>query len=241
MAILCYHSVTCGWDDPVSVEPDDFARQCALLAASRTVVPLAAVRDRLAAGQALPPRTTVLTFDDGFADFAEWAVPIMLRHGLPAAMYIVAGSVTPAGVPVNWIRGMDAKDAPPLLDVEQIRELHRQGWEIGSHSLAHRDLPTLSEGECRDDLRQSRELLSDLLGAPVDTLAYPFGNHAPHVRRAAEHAGYALALALPEGPEEAGRFAVPRTGVYRGNDGWKFRVKTQPWYATARRLLHRAS
>src|SRR5690349_5860114 len=132
MSILCYHSVTCGWDDPVSVEPDDFEAHCAVLRSTRTVVPLAAVKGRLAAGHKLPARTAVLTFDDGFADFAEWAVPIMQRYGLPAAMYIVAGSVTEAGVPVNWITGTDASDAPPLLTTEQIRELHRQGWEIGS-------------------------------------------------------------------------------------------------------------
>ena len=237
MSVLCYHSVTCGWDDPVSVEPDDFESQCTLLRATRTVVPLASVKERLAGGQKLPARTAVLTFGDGFADFAEWAVPIMLRLGLPAAMYIVAGSVTEAGVPVNWIRGMEPSDAPPLLEPAQIRELRRQGWEIGSHSMAHRDLPTLSEQECLADLTESRELLSDLLGEHVDTLAYPFGRHAAHVRRAAERAGYTLAFALPEGPEEPGRFAVPRTGVYRGNERWKFLVKLQPWYAPARRLV----
>src|SRR5690349_18157544 len=237
MSILCYHSVTCGWDDPVSVEPDDFEAHCAVLRSTRTVVPLAAVKGRLAAGHKLPARTAVLTFDDGFADFAEWAVPIMQRYGLPAAMYIVAGSVTEAGVPVNWITGTDASDAPPLLTTEQICELHRQGWEIGSHSMAHRDLPTLTESECLADLKESKELLSDLLGDHVDTLAYPFGHHAVHVRRAAERAGYTLALALPEGPEEPGPFAVPRTGVYRGNERWKFFVKLQPWYAPARRLV----
>lgn len=239
MAILCYHSVTCGWDDPVSVEPDEFELQCRQLRRSGQVIALGSIVDRLAAGHGVPPRTTVLTFDDGFADFAEWSVPVMQRHGLPAAMYIVAGSVTDAGVPVGWIRGLDAADAPALLEKEQIRELHQQGWEIGSHSLAHDDLPTLSEAECLADLRESRELLSDLLGEPVRVLAYPFGHHTPHVRRAAQRAGYAVALALPEGPQEEGPFAVPRTGVYRGNRSWKFWVKTRPWYADLRQQRSR--
>jgi peptidoglycan/xylan/chitin deacetylase (PgdA/CDA1 family) len=234
MTVLCYHSVACGWDDPVSVEADDFAEQCAVLHRRGGVVPLAAVRDRLAAGGGLPRGVAVLTFDDGFADFAEHAVPTLQRFGLPAVMYVVAGAVTEQGVPVNWVRGVDPADAPPLLTADQVRELHDRGWEIGSHSMHHRDLPLLSEAECLADLRDSRALLGDLLGTPVTTLAYPFGRHAAHVRRAAERAGYQLAFALPEGPEPAGPFAVPRTGIYRGNPAWKFRLKISQPYAAVR-------
>ena len=234
MSVLCYHSVACGWNDPVSVEAVDFEDQCRILRLRRQVVPLAAVRDRLASGHGLPRGTTVLTFDDGFADYAQHAVPTMARFGLPAVMYVVAGAVTGEGVPVNWITGLDPAQAPPLLTADEVRELHDRGWEIGSHSMAHRDLPTLTERECLIDLRESRELLADLIGAPVTTLAYPFGRHAAHVRRAAERAGYELAFALPEAPEVGGRFAVPRTGIYRGNSPLTFRVKISPLYPAVR-------
>ncbi|SHK55718.1 Polysaccharide deacetylase [Pseudonocardia thermophila] len=234
VSILCYHSVTNGWDDPVSVETADFERQCAVLARSTTVVPLRGVIDRLAAGYSVPAGTTVLTFDDGFADYVEHAVPIMERYGLTATMYVVAGSLEPGGIAVDWIRGLDPADAPPLMTPEQIRELHDRGWEIGSHTMRHADMPTLSEAECLADFKESKELLEDLLEAPVTSLAYPFGHHAPHVRRAAELAGYRIALALPEGPEEAGPYSVPRTGIYRGNPEWKFRVKNSRWYAHVR-------
>jgi peptidoglycan/xylan/chitin deacetylase (PgdA/CDA1 family) len=235
MSVLCYHSVACGWDDPVSVEAADFVEQCRILRDRRRVVPLAAVRDRLASGHGLPRGTAVLTFDDGFADYAEHAVPTMERFGLPAVMYVVAGAITAEGVPVNWITGLDPAKAPPLLTADEVRELHDRGWEIGSHSMAHRDLPTLSEEECLADLRDSRELLADLIGAPVPTLAYPFGRHSAHVRRATERAGYELAFALPEGPEVGGRFAVPRTGIYRGNSPLTFRAKINSIYPLVRR------
>ncbi len=234
MTVLCYHSVAYGWDDPVSIEPPDFEHQCKLLRRRGGIVPLAAVHDRLATGVAPPARTTVLTFDDGFADFAVHAAPILQRYGLPATLYVVAGSVAHPGVRVDWIRGLAPEDAPPLLSADQIRELRDRGWGIGSHSMAHRDLPTLSEAECLSDLSESRTMLSDLLGEAVTTLAYPFGRHAPHVRRAARRAGYDFALALPEGPEAAGSFAVPRTGIYRGNPIWKFRIKTSRWYPAVR-------
>ena len=241
MAILCYHSVARGWDDPVSVEPDDFERQCRRLARSKRVVPLGSMVDRLESGRDIPARTTVLTFDDGFADFGGYAVPIMRRYGLPAAMYIVAGSLTEQGVPVNWIRGLPAADAPPLLSIDEIRDLRREGWEFGSHTMTHADLPTLSEAEVLADLKESREIISDLLSEPCDVLAYPFGNHSEHVRRAARKAGYRIALALPEEPEERGPFAVSRTGIYRGNRGLKFEAKISPAYAEVRRLRKRVT
>lgn len=234
MTVLCYHSIACGWSEPLSIEPADFERQCALLARRGGVVPLAAVADRIAAGAPLPAGASVLTFDDGFADFAEFAVPIMARHGLPATMYVVAGSITEQGVPVNWVTGVAPEDAPALLSVAQIRELHAEGWSFGSHSMRHADLPTLTEAECLVDLTESRELLSDLLGEAVTSCAYPFGRHAPHVRRAAEKAGYQFALALPDAAEEAGPFAVARTGVYRGNGLLRFRVKTSRWFPAVR-------
>lgn len=230
MPILCYHSVARGWDDPVSIEPEDFERHCALLARNGDTVPLSAVEDRLGAGAPPPRHAMVLTFDDGFADYLEHAVPIMKRHRLTATMYVVARSMEDPDLPVDWITGLDPADAPPLMSRDQVRMLHDAGWDIGSHSMRHLDLRTLTEDECRRDLEESREILSDLLGRHVTTLAYPFGFHADHVRRAAARAGYTCALALPSGPEEPGPYAVPRVGLYRGNGAATFRVKTRPGY-----------
>jgi peptidoglycan/xylan/chitin deacetylase (PgdA/CDA1 family) len=234
VTVLCYHSIACGWDNAVSVEPADFEKHCRLLARRGRVVPLSAVADRLAVGSAAPRGLDVLTFDDGFADFAEIAVPILRKYELPATMYIVSGSLTEAGVPTNWVTGVAPADAPPLLSADQIRELHAEGFSFGSHTMAHQDMPTLSEAECVADFKQSRELLSDLLGEPVTSLAYPFGRHAPHVREAAEKAGYSFALALPDSAEEPSRFAVDRTGVYRGNGIMRFRIKTSPVFPAVR-------
>lgn len=234
MSILCYHSIAPGWDDPVSVEPIDFDAQCAALARRGGVVSLDSVQAHVASHGDAPAGATVLTFDDGFADYVDHAVPIMSRYGLTASMYIVAGSLRPEGVTIDWITGLDPADAPPLMTADQIRELHDRGWHIGSHSMVHADLPTLSEAECLADLTESRELLSDLLGTAVSTIAYPFGRHAEHVRRAARKAGYDIALALPDKPEQGERYAVPRTGVYRGNPMWKFRVKNMGLYARVR-------
>jgi peptidoglycan/xylan/chitin deacetylase (PgdA/CDA1 family) len=104
------------------------------------------------------------------------------------------------------------------------------GVDFQSHSWAHHDLTRLSEAECVQDLRQSRELLSELLGRPVTLLCYPRGLHNRHVRRAAAVAGYTHAFALPVGAEEPDDFAIPRVGIWRGNGMLALRLKvTRPY------------
>lgn len=108
--------------------------------------------------------------------------------------------------------------------------------EFGSHSWAHHDLRELGEKECERDLRESRELLKDLLRVPVPLLAYPYGFHAQHVRRAAASAGHRQAPPLPASGERlpGGPAAVPRVGFYRDNSMMTFRVKARSWYLGAR-------
>jgi peptidoglycan/xylan/chitin deacetylase (PgdA/CDA1 family) len=103
-----------------------------------------------------------------------------------------------------------------------------------SHSSTHADLTRLSYAECLADLRESREHLESVLGRPVRLLAYPRGRHAPHVRDAAREAGYTHAFALPEGPEPAGPYALPRVGIYRDNGVRDLRLKVTPAYLALR-------
>lgn len=230
--ILCYHSVHADWQSPLAVAPDDFDRQCEWLRRHRTVVDLdTAVRLASRSGR-LPRRTVALTFDDGFADNLETALPILRRHGLPAAMFIVADTLT-GGHPVDWV------DDPPAfslrtLTLEQTRQLAAAGMTIGSHTMTHRTQTELTVDVCRRDLVESRRMLEDLLDVPITYLAYPRGRHNRAVRAAAEAAGYTHSFALPTGPETVTEHSLPRVGVYRNNTGIKFRAKTSRSYLPLR-------
>jgi len=231
---MCYHSVDAGWESPLAVLPTDFARQCAWLRRHRSVLATERLVGLLADGRRTPRGAVALTFDDGFADFCEHALPALQRHGLPSAMFVVARTLDDGGPRrADWLRPQP-QPGPAVLSREQVLELADRGVELGSHSWAHRDLRTLDEDECVRDLRDSRELLEDLLHRPVTMLAYPYGFHAAHVREAARAAGYRFALALPEGHEGGGRFAVPRAGVYRRNGITALRVKSSRYYVSAR-------
>lgn len=231
--ILCYHAVDPDWRSPLSVHPADFTAHAEWLAAHRQVLPLPEALAAFDRHGRLPRGSTALTFDDGFASVYDHAAGVLDRHRLPAAVFVVAETLTPQGRRVDWV------DTPPpwplrTLTPSQVLELHAAGWTIGSHSFSHRVLTELDPRTCEEDLRRSRELLEDLLGAPVTVLAYPRGRHDAAVRAAAARAGFSHGLALPERPEPAGPLAVPRAGVYPGNGPRALWVKTQPWYVPLR-------
>ncbi len=233
MTILCYHTVEPEWASPLAVVPEVFTAQCEWLARHRSVVPLPEALARADVSGRLPRRCTALTFDDGFSGLFHHALPTLSRLGLPATVFLVARTLTEGGRRVDWV------DTPPpnelrTLDLEQVREMQAAGVDFQSHSLAHLDLTQLPYDECVRDLRESRELLESLLGQPVRLLAYPRGRHNSLVRRAAERAGYSHALALPEGPEPAGPYAVPRVGIYRANGVPTLRLKSSRWYPRVR-------
>jgi peptidoglycan/xylan/chitin deacetylase (PgdA/CDA1 family) len=233
MTILCYHSVQPCWDSLLAVEPDVFTRQAAWLRRRRQVLPLREALSRLDSSGRLPRGQAALTFDDGFEALHGHALPVLVREQLPATVFLVAQTLTPGGQPVDWV---DSPPTQPLatLTRDQVLEMQDAGVDFQSHSWAHLDLPSLSEEECVRDLRDSRELLSELLGRPVTLLAYPRGRHAPHVRRAAERAGYTHAFALPQGAEDVDDYAVPRVGIFGGNGQLALRVKASRPYVRLR-------
>lgn len=233
MSILCYHSVEPGWSSPLAVLPESFERHCGWLATNRRVVGLADAVARVDRRGRPPRGMAALTFDDGFRALHRYALPALRRHSLPATVFVVARTLM-GDTNVDWV------DTPPpsgrleTLGLDEVLELKEAGVEIGSHSYAHHDLTTLSDGECEADLRQSREVLEDLLQARVPFVAYPRGRHDERVRRAAARAGFTHGFSLPERPEPAGPYAIPRVGIFPGNELAALRVKTMPSYLGVR-------
>jgi peptidoglycan/xylan/chitin deacetylase (PgdA/CDA1 family) len=192
--ILMYHAVA---DSPspatrrLSVTPRALDEQLTYLKEhGYTGMTFGALADAFATGKALPQRPVVLTFDDGYADFADEAWPIFQRHAVPATVFVTSGWVADAG--------RNAAGAPldRMLTWAQIRELAADGVEIGAHSHSHPQLDQLPDAALCTELRLGRTLLEDHIDAPVHTLAYPFGYSSPRVRLAARAAGYRCAASV---------------------------------------------
>jgi peptidoglycan/xylan/chitin deacetylase (PgdA/CDA1 family) len=193
--VLLYHSVS---NDPpavieeFTVTPSEFARQLDLVVESGfTVLKVSTFAEVLRGHAPLPPRPLVITFDDGFADFCDTALPALQERGLCATLY----------VPTGLLRGRPERVRFPslgdsLLEWRQLAEIERSGIEIGAHSHTHPHLDTLSTAAAREEITRSKELLEDELAHEVASFAYPNGYSNPTVRRLVADAGFRSACAV---------------------------------------------
>ncbi|GAB3504888.1 polysaccharide deacetylase family protein [Amycolatopsis cihanbeyliensis] len=212
--IWMYHSV-CEYDeDPyqVTVRPSRFAAQLAWLRGQ-------GLRGVSMRELGEDPRGAVgLTFDDGYADFAEVAVPILRAYGCTATVFVLAGRL---GGSNEWDTAGPRK---PLLTAEQVREVAATGMEVASHGLRHRPMPDLGGTELAEEVAGSRAAVAELTGEPVHGFAYPYGLLDEGTRRAVAAAGYHYACAVghPARPDE---FALPRMFVGERDTGPRLHAK----------------
>lgn len=205
--ILMYHSI--GGSDRLAVRPEAFAEQLAYLKdGGFTPITFGEfVRRRPTTG-----RPVVLTFDDGYADFHERALPLLDRFGFAATVFVTTGWIQDAG---PYAAG---RPLGRMLSWRQAAEITACGVEVGGHGHSHAELDQLSDAVLRTELLRSRRLLEDRLGRAVTTMAYPYGYSSARVRRELRAAGYdaacAVANALPTGDDDP--LAVPRLTVRAG-------------------------
>lgn len=223
--VLCYHGVSEDWPDQIATTPERLERQVAGLL--RRGYRPATFRDAVLDPPA--PRTLAVTFDDAYRSVLEIALPVLATVGAPASVYAPTSFVG-TGRPMSWPgieqwRGGPHEHELVPMDWSQLGELAQAGWEVGSHSVTHPKLTRVDPERLGSELRESRAEIEARLGARCDTLAYPFGDVNAAVIDAAAAAGYVAAGAVsslrPPAPLD-----WPRVGVWRGDAGWRFRIKS---------------
>jgi peptidoglycan/xylan/chitin deacetylase (PgdA/CDA1 family) len=182
-------------DDGLTVSVGDFGAQLdTLVEYQANVLGLNDAVQGLCSGS-LPPRAVALTFDDGYTSVAEKAWPILKARGLPATLYVVPGYMLP-GATFPWD---EPRRETSLLTASDIRQLHTDGMDIGSHSMMHRWLPTRNKHDLWQDLCESKMILEDLLSSRVEGFAYPTGGWNRRVRRLVAKAEYTYAVTVDRG------------------------------------------
>ncbi|MGC3002640.1 polysaccharide deacetylase family protein [Streptomyces sp. G35A] len=201
-----------GWIAEFTVTPRAFAAHLdAVVDSGRTPVTISALADHLAGRAPLPPRPVLLTFDDGFADLPGPTAEALAERALPATAYLTTGAIAPGG--------RSLLPPAPMMTLDRAAELERSGMEVGSHTVTHAQLDTLTAGRLRAELLDSKAALEDTLGHRVPHLAYPHGYNSARVRAMAARAGYETATAvrhaLSSGADE--RYRIARLIVRRGH------------------------
>jgi peptidoglycan/xylan/chitin deacetylase (PgdA/CDA1 family) len=148
-----------------------------------------------------PSRAVVMTFDDGDISNYTLALPMLQEFGFKATFFVTAGFIGQPGT-MSW---------------QQIRALHEAGMEIGSHTLTHRPPSTLTAGELRYELTESRRTLEDGLGAAVTSISSPTGFFNPRMREIAKEVGYRAVCfgRIGLAPDRGDSFSLNRVAVKR--------------------------
>jgi len=146
-----------------------------------------------------------LTFDDGYADFATEAVPVLLQYGFTATVFVVAGKM---GARNDWDWGPEM----PLMPPQEVRDVARLGMEVGSHGVDHRSLSEADADVITLELKSSREILESLLDRPVGGFCYPYGLLSDSAVTAVRATGYDYAVSTWQHARRD-MFAFPRTYV----------------------------
>lgn len=301
LTVLNYHRVTdphdpcCDTFKPnISATPEMFDRQLAYVKKSFNVVTAAEVAACAHGTSTLPPRSALVTFDDGYADNYTLAYPLLKKHGMGALIFITTDFVgkskpsfwdvaayafthttkTSAVLPLTgetrwaddtekqaemtrWIETLKtvpeeekqryAGQLPAALGVDmdesnfshvfmtwdQAREMAANGIEFGSHTLTHPIMTRIPVEQAKHELVESKRLIEQELGKPVETFAYPNGGRAdfnPEVIAAAREAGYKLAFTLMPGSNffrqlRADPYTIRRVFLSHGDSFHRFVAK----------------
>lgn len=216
--ILMYHKVAHRNPDALVkghyVTPETFGRQLRLLRAlGYETVELSGL---FQPGTQLPPRPIVITFDDGYQNFFDHALPRLKKFGFVSTVFLVA----------NQLGGVNAWDraqgdvTEPLMGIEHIKRAAAAGTQFGSHTLDHVNLQRAMPDEARRQISESKAVLEQTLELPIETFCYPYGGMNAQTPEFVREAGYRLACSTLKGTNTAhtDRYALRRINVR--SDTW---------------------
>lgn len=205
--IVMYHGI--GGVD--GVDPDDFAVQLELLRSHRRVVSLRELGNRLEDPAASD--LAAITFDDGYMDFAEIAVPILRNFELHATLFVPAGLIGRSNV---WDAGM--RPTRQIMNARDLRDLDTDVAEIGGHGFTHCRMAGLTQSALERETADCRRRLEDTVGRAVELFAYPYGQRDDFdiaAEEAVARAGFSLACSTCFGRanHETQRYRLNRVGI----------------------------
>lgn len=173
--VLMYHHVEANQKSRYFISPALFEDELAYLAKNgfRSIT-MHEYATALRSNTELPPKSIVLTFDDGYRNAYTTAFPLLKKYGMIGTFYIITGNVGDPAY-VTW---------------PELEEMNAAGMEIGAHTQTHAFLTRLSAWKAFYEIWGSRLILAKHLRTPITTFAYPYNDHNPQVVALAQLAGF---------------------------------------------------
>lgn len=182
--VLNYHSINYDPGNIVVLSPEKFEEQMTyLFKEGYTTLRIQDFSDIFQGKKKAPSKAVLLTFDDGYTDNYDIAMPILKQFGFHATLFMTPGWVGKAGY-LNW---------------EQVKEMQLAGWDIQPHGMSHPRLPTLSKEKQIMEIEESRKWIEQELGGTADVFAYPYGEYNNHTLTILKENKFRYAFTIQQG------------------------------------------
>jgi peptidoglycan/xylan/chitin deacetylase (PgdA/CDA1 family) len=223
--VIMYHSIcNDSKDTKLSVSPASFERQMKFLKDNHyNIVTLEEMGRYIKDGMRPPYNTIAITFDDGIYDSYQNAYPVLKKYRIPATMFIITGKIGQFGY-LGW---------------KDVREMSDSGLiTIGSHTVTHEWLPTVSADKLRTELTESKAILEKNTAKQVNTFCYPYGAYGEREKEAVKNEGYIYAATT--GPRNGDAYgdslSIRRIKISRTSDNlFVFWFETSGYYTWFKR------
>jgi peptidoglycan/xylan/chitin deacetylase (PgdA/CDA1 family) len=188
--VLFYHRVADTHPNPWTIPLSSFRRHLDWLERHTDMVSLPELQKRLTGGGLRRP-TVHITFDDGYADNCDHAIPLLLERRIPCTYFVALNPIL-TGKPFPHDERAGVLLAPNTIN--QLRAMSHDGFEIGSHSRTHADLGQVHDpAVLHDEIVTASQELADQVGCPIRYFAFPYGQRAqlhPMAMQVARSAGF---------------------------------------------------
>lgn len=135
------------------------------------------------ANENIPTKPIILTFDDGYHNFIDYALPELKKREMKAVLYVIS----------NYL----GKES--YVSKEEIKILSRNNIEIGAHTKSHPDLTKISPENAALEIGESKEIIEQTIGKNIISFCYPAGKFNPDIESAVEKAGFKYGVTTKNG------------------------------------------
>ena len=172
-------------------------------------------------------RVVGITFDDGYRNNLENALPVLKQQGFTATCYGVSGLIGGTNI---WDK--EVVDEKPLMSLQDWQQWHASGMDVGSHTRSHANLIELSAQDARAEIFNSKLELEQAVGCDVRHFCYPYGWYRQEHQHMAQDAGYVTANTTRRGRVHSGDdpYSLKRIMVARATNPIQFLLKIATSY-----------
>lgn len=184
--VICYHSINKdpSRKSPIIVSEEKLRQHLQTIKdAGYTTLTMAELNDYLFKNKPIPEKSVVITFDDGYRDNYNNAFPILKEFNMSATIFVISSYLN--------------RDL--YLTSEEIKEMSDYGIDIESHTVSHVKLSTLSYKDQLKELKDSKEVIENITGKSVISVAYPEGKFNINTEKATLEAGYSMGFTIKRG------------------------------------------